>query len=194
MNLDELNSDFFRIGELGNALAYWVATIRESSDVRVRSAKEMSLKLSAQADAEDQASVGDDDVWGHPDFTPAIVCPFAPVQFVQNWSPLPAAGLILGQPDWIDIDAETQFPAALAIWKKPKLLTQTISAPDEQIQAFVGRLLHLLKIAAAAEGGPSVVLVAKRGFSFDEEDRCLSDVAREALRTNGFRILDRSPF
>lgn len=186
MNLDNLDEKFFHLEDWCRSLAYWIFSIKDLTAPEIRSSKEMALKLSAQYDAEGQASVGDDDTWGHPDFALSTIKCVAPVQLTYDWSPLPTAYTLLGQPDFIDVRTEGTFPSALALWKTPTLIEGVNTCGH-----FPVRLRMLMEIYVAYE--LPIGISACRGFAFDDEDRFLSDVAQRALSVAGFKIFDRSP-
>jgi hypothetical protein len=186
MNLKDLDEKFFHLEDWCRSLAYWIFAIKDMTAPELRSSKEMALKLSAQYDAEGQASVGDDDAWGHPDFALSAIKCVAPVQLAFDWSPMPAAYALLGPPDFLDVRTEGTFPSALAVWKTPTLIKK-----PKMHGHFSVRLQSLTEICISHD--LPIGLSACRGFAFDDEDKFLSDVAQQALSVAGFKFLDRSP-
>ncbi len=184
-NLERFTPDFFLRGNARANLAYWVVPLLERRHPALQSATAMADELTSQCDAEDQASVGDDDVWGNAQFIAAVGKPVSPVQFAQNWSPLPLAETLLGKPQRLSVDDRGSYPAVAAVWYACNLS----SVEDRTLNSVESRFLDILR-ASRKESG-DLCLVAMRGYSF--ADRHLNPVAQRALTVAGFKFKDRSP-
>jgi hypothetical protein len=180
--LDELDFEYFmRMREAGDTLATWFFCARDFAALGEIPPEKVWTWVGSQYDAEDQASVGDEDVWGDPAHQDRLTL-FAPVQLASRWSPLPHVGRRLGPPDLLRISQA--FPTtALAAWKEP--CPRAGASADRQEKFIDGLLQH-----AAGLGRP-LALVTFPGFSFAKRE--LSPVAKDALRTAGFVFDVRSP-
>ena len=180
--LDELDYDYFvRLRPAGDTLASWFVGAKDFATFDGIPPEQVWTWVGSQYDAEDQASVGDDDVWGDPAHQDRLV-PIAPVQLSRRWSALPYVGRRLGPPDLLRL--AQKFPTtALAAWKEPRLAPSVATDPQER---FVDQLLE----HAAGTGRPLAV-VCFPGFSFNKRE--ISPVAKKALREVGFAFDVRAP-
>lgn len=191
-----LDARFFRFGEAGvyQALGYWVLSVENPELPRLKINNNVDIWMAAQYDAEDQASVGDDDVWGDVAFTPALAKVVAPVQLVERWSPFPDACRCLGVPMWVDKDRHLHWSLAVACWRADfTSCPADVNQPNKAHAMFRSRLINIL--GATGPLGSYIVLVARNGWSFDQEHRKLSPICVNALKASGhFQFFDRAPF
>jgi len=170
-------------------MTYWVLAPKHPFDLRSLSAKILRYKLMSQCDTEDQASVGDDDCIGDPDFFNSRFRPIAPVQFALKWSPLPYLSSLLGNPTHCEIFGD-RAGCVFAVWPK-----QAIRPPpsanlcSSRVKKFERRAHEV--IAEALDGSEEIGVVVTPGYSYSS--RHLPQVVRNALKIHGFKFYTRAP-
>lgn len=112
--LSKFSFDYFAQRYPGpSTLAYWCVLGRKFGHLAALHPETIWPVIASQFSAEDQASVGDDDVWGDQTLKESFKL-FAPVQLAERWSPLPYAGSTLGDPDVLR-ESTKRPPVAIAI-------------------------------------------------------------------------------
>lgn len=172
--------------EWADTAAYWPFRIVDiTAFERLMSAKRLAFELRSQCDAEDQASVGDDDMIGNLEINPAIILPFCPVQLALRWTPFALACDLFGPPDACEISKE-KMPAAFAAWLKPPTVYRLPKLPVFGAR-FEKRFVRLAEYLI--KSGSPFGIAAIVGYSY--ESRKLPRVVRAAMKSHGFAFTSR---
>lgn len=159
--------------------AYWVGILTDIDSRIATDADEACAAMSHQYDVEEQGNL-----CGFPEYVPAVFRPIAPVTLAKEWSPLPLALQLLGEPVRI---SSAEYGKRSLIFRPSLPLASAESGAD--IAHFLFLLKHVVK---SSTDGDHIMVCGCPGWSYRNLDPMFRGVKKQ-MREFGFVFQDRKP-
>ena len=171
-------------------LAYWLGPW--AGTLTSEAALEVAAAMSFQYDFEEQADAYGAALPADQNWTRAFA-PVAPVQLAHEWSPLPCAVEVLGQPAVEALEVDAGIRMAVAAWDA-STVSGVKSTARHSSNADEKRFLGLLtvSVARAKEDRRGLLVIAKPGWSYDHVHGITKKTAR-LMGKAGFVVTTRRP-